>query len=210
MKHLWLGFLRCLNELLVLYIFLLMIILLYNSKLKGLFSFPYFPRGFYFTSFCFECFYFLISLNFFIIWTNPFILLLTLNQECKPVACKQLNEMQLSGFVSCIRSHRYNHNRIRNNMCTLWIGYDLSQDSHGRIDNCYWRQYLASLIFASLDVKGLFCTGIICLPEVICVSEKSSKWGLRHQERADRLWIFAAQFLVHLSYTILKTGLLVH
>lgn len=144
-----------LDELLVLYTFLPMTTW-YNSKLKGLFSFPSFAQGFYFVSFCFECFYFLIPLNLFIIWTNPFILLLALNQECKPEACKQPNEMQLSGIMPCIPSHRYNHSRVRKSVCTLWIGCYLSQDSHGRIDNCYWRQWLASLICASLDVKVCF------------------------------------------------------
>jgi len=54
----------------------------------------------------------LIPLNLFIIWTNQFIILLALNQERKPEACKQPNEMQLSGIISCVPSHRYNHSRV--------------------------------------------------------------------------------------------------
>lgn len=138
MKYLWL-LLCCLDELLVLHIFLLMIAL-YNSKLKGLFPFPHLPTRFYFISFSFECFYFLIPLNLLRIRKlNPVILLLALNWECKPEGCKQTNEMQLPGIISCIPSPRYSHRGVGNGVFTLWTGYDLSQDSHGRIDNCYWR-----------------------------------------------------------------------
>lgn len=108
-----------LDELLVLHIFLLMIIL-YDSKLRGLFSFPHLPTRFYFISFGFECFYFLIPLNLLRIWKlNPVILLLALNWECKPEGSKQPNEMQPSGIISCIPSHRYSHRGAGNGVCTL-------------------------------------------------------------------------------------------
>lgn len=72
-----------LDELLVLHIFLLMIIL-YNSRLKDIFPLPHLPTRFYFISFGFECFYFLTPLSLLRFWKlNPVTLLLALNGEYK-------------------------------------------------------------------------------------------------------------------------------